>query len=113
MQVLQSFNSLPSIIMLVVVPHLFHSLFSKFPCKGLCFSSWKNIVAFIFLPLRYLCLHLNSSMSLLQLKDDTQVEAKDEGPVEWISYWKPNITINLVDDFTRYVCSELYLIYLC
>ncbi|URE08352.1 Cleft lip and palate transmembrane protein 1 [Musa troglodytarum] len=40
--------------------------------------------------------------SVAELKDDTQVEAKDVGPVEWISYWKPNITINLVDDFTRY-----------
>lgn len=46
-------------------------------------------------------------MWFLQLKDDTQVEAKDVGPAEWISYWKPNITINLVDDFTRYfpTCS--------
>nr|CAD1836923.1 unnamed protein product [Ananas comosus var. bracteatus] len=34
--------------------------------------------------------------------DDTQLEAKDEGPLEFVSYWKPNITINLVDDFTRY-----------
>ncbi|RWW31542.1 hypothetical protein GW17_00003821 [Ensete ventricosum] len=40
--------------------------------------------------------------SIAELKDDTQVEAKDVGPVEWISYWKPNITVNLVDDFTRY-----------
>lgn len=31
-----------------------------------------------------------------------QHESKEEGPVEWTSYWKPNITINLVDDFTRY-----------
>ncbi|PKI39727.1 hypothetical protein CRG98_039897 [Punica granatum] len=29
-------------------------------------------------------------------------EDKDEGPVEWAPYWKPNVTINLVDDFTRY-----------
>ncbi|KAI3435432.1 uncharacterized protein J3R85_006031 [Psidium guajava] len=29
-------------------------------------------------------------------------EDKDEGPVEWIPYWKPNVTINLVEDFTRY-----------
>ncbi|RWW53437.1 hypothetical protein BHE74_00040077 [Ensete ventricosum] len=45
--------------------------------------------------------------SIAELKDDTQVEAKDVGPVEWISYWKPNITVNLVDDFTRYfpTCS--------
>ncbi|KAF7840199.1 cleft lip and palate transmembrane protein 1-like protein [Senna tora] len=34
--------------------------------------------------------------------DDTQDKSKDDGPVEWVSYWKPNITINLVDDFTRY-----------
>lgn len=27
---------------------------------------------------------------------------KDDNPVEWVSYWKPNITVNLVDDFTRY-----------
>ncbi|XP_075483406.1 uncharacterized protein LOC142523482 [Primulina tabacum] len=32
----------------------------------------------------------------------SQVEDKEDGAVEWISYWKPNITINLVDDFTRY-----------
>ncbi|KAJ0977242.1 hypothetical protein J5N97_012716 [Dioscorea zingiberensis] len=37
-----------------------------------------------------------------EVKDDMQVESKEEGPVEWISYWKPNITINFVDDFTRY-----------
>lgn len=32
----------------------------------------------------------------------SEMEPKDEGPVEWISYWKPNVTINLLDDFTRY-----------
>ncbi|XP_027903085.1 CLPTM1-like membrane protein cnrB [Vigna unguiculata] len=32
-------------------------------------------------------------------KDD---DSKDDGPVEWVSYWKPNITINLVADFTQY-----------
>ncbi|KAF5727625.1 cleft lip and palate transmembrane protein 1 [Tripterygium wilfordii] len=37
-----------------------------------------------------------------QVVDDSQVDLKDDGPVEWISYWKPNITINLVDDFSRY-----------
>ena len=41
--------------------------------------------------------------------EDTQADSKDEGPVEWISYWKPNITINLVDDFTRYVCFGIKL----
>ncbi|XP_010546275.1 PREDICTED: cleft lip and palate transmembrane protein 1 homolog [Tarenaya hassleriana] len=34
--------------------------------------------------------------------DENDLDLKDEGPTEWISYWKPNITINLVDDFTRY-----------
>ncbi|KAI3891853.1 hypothetical protein MKW92_010561 [Papaver armeniacum] len=34
--------------------------------------------------------------------DESQIDAEDTGPTEWISYWKPNITINLVDDFTRY-----------
>ncbi|RYR44767.1 hypothetical protein Ahy_A08g041048 isoform C [Arachis hypogaea] len=33
--------------------------------------------------------------------DDTEDDSKDEGPVEWVSYWKPNITINLVADFTQ------------
>ncbi|KZV32526.1 hypothetical protein F511_36731 [Dorcoceras hygrometricum] len=32
--------------------------------------------------------------------EKSQVEDKEDGAVEWISYWKPNITINLVDDFT-------------
>ncbi|XP_022149371.1 cleft lip and palate transmembrane protein 1 homolog [Momordica charantia] len=39
---------------------------------------------------------------LKEVVDDDQVEVKDDGPVEWVSYWKPNVTINLVDDFTRY-----------
>jgi len=37
-----------------------------------------------------------------QVVDDSQADSKDVGPVEWISYWKPNVTINLVDDFTKY-----------
>ena len=40
---------------------------------------------------------------LLKVVDDNQVDLKDDGPVEWVSYWKPNVTINLVDDFTGYV----------
>ncbi|BAS89352.1 uncharacterized protein [Oryza sativa Japonica Group] len=35
-------------------------------------------------------------------KENKDSVDKDEGPVEYISYWKPNVTINLVDDFTRY-----------
>ncbi|WOL12692.1 hypothetical protein Cni_G21459 [Canna indica] len=45
--------------------------------------------------------------STTKLKDNSQFEDKDEGPVEWISYWKPNITINLVDDFTRYTRNSI------
>ncbi|KAF9684145.1 hypothetical protein SADUNF_Sadunf04G0087300 [Salix dunnii] len=41
-----------------------------------------------------------------QVVDDSQADSKDDGPVEWISYWKPNVTINLVDDFTKYVSSH-------
>ncbi|XP_051148823.1 uncharacterized protein LOC127263698 [Andrographis paniculata] len=33
---------------------------------------------------------------------DAFVDDKEIGPIEWTSYWKPNITINLVEDFTRY-----------
>ncbi|CAB4309012.1 unnamed protein product [Prunus armeniaca] len=39
---------------------------------------------------------------LIEVVDDTQGDSEDIGPVEWVSYWKPNITINLVDDFTGY-----------
>ncbi|RLM65051.1 hypothetical protein C2845_PM16G08420 [Panicum miliaceum] len=35
-------------------------------------------------------------------KGNKEPEDKDEGLAEYISYWKPNVTINLVDDFTRY-----------
>eukprot|EP00262_Sarcandra_glabra_P020094 TRINITY_DN7897_c0_g1_i1.p1 TRINITY_DN7897_c0_g1~~TRINITY_DN7897_c0_g1_i1.p1 ORF type:complete len:590 (-),score=95.29 TRINITY_DN7897_c0_g1_i1:365-2134(-) len=37
-----------------------------------------------------------------EVVDESEIDAKDDGPTEWVSYWKPNITINLVDDFTRY-----------
>ncbi|CAM6007410.1 unnamed protein product [Sphagnum balticum] len=29
-------------------------------------------------------------------------EEEEEAPPDWISFWKPNMTINFVDDFTRY-----------
>ncbi|KAF8405646.1 hypothetical protein HHK36_007722 [Tetracentron sinense] len=38
---------------------------------------------------------------------ESQIDSKDDGPMEWSSYWKPNITINLVDDFTRFLLSSL------
>lgn len=46
---------------------------------------------------------------MLQVAKDAQVDEKEDGPDEWTSYWKPNITINLVDDFTRYNCVNIYL----
>jgi hypothetical protein len=33
---------------------------------------------------------------------DSEEDSKDDGPVEWHAYWKPNITINLIADFTQY-----------
>ncbi|KAK9011469.1 hypothetical protein V6N11_044319 [Hibiscus sabdariffa] len=41
------------------------------------------------------------SEPVAMVADDAEAESKDDGPVEWIVYWKPNITINLVEDFTR------------
>lgn len=29
-------------------------------------------------------------------------ESNDDSSLDWVSFWKPNVTINLVDDFTRY-----------
>ncbi|KAL5567432.1 hypothetical protein UlMin_030596 [Ulmus minor] len=40
--------------------------------------------------------------TVTQVDDDTEGDSKEDSTVEWLSYWKPNITINLVDDFTRY-----------
>ncbi|KAL5075034.1 hypothetical protein RYX36_014018 [Vicia faba] len=37
-----------------------------------------------------------------EVVDDTEDDSKDDGPVEWLAYWKPNITINLIADFTQY-----------
>ncbi|XP_010252372.1 PREDICTED: cleft lip and palate transmembrane protein 1 homolog [Nelumbo nucifera] len=37
-----------------------------------------------------------------EVNEETQDDSKDDGPTEWVSFWKPNITINLVDDFTGY-----------
>ncbi|KAK1367180.1 cleft lip and palate transmembrane protein 1-like [Heracleum sosnowskyi] len=39
--------------------------------------------------------------------EDAQADLKDDGPVEWISYWRPNVTINLVDDFTKYTYNAV------
>ncbi|KAE8663728.1 Transmembrane CLPTM1 family protein isoform 2 [Hibiscus syriacus] len=42
------------------------------------------------------------SEPVAMVADDAEADSKGDGPVEWISYWKPNITINFVEDFTRY-----------
>jgi hypothetical protein len=46
----------------------------------------------------YICL----ANERVGLQENKESEDKDEGPAEYISYWKPNVTINLVEDFTRY-----------
>lgn len=43
-----------------------------------------------------------------QAVQEAQDDLKEDGPPEWISYWKPNVTINLVDDFTRYACLKFW-----
>ncbi|PSR88075.1 Cleft lip and palate transmembrane protein [Actinidia chinensis var. chinensis] len=40
--------------------------------------------------------------TVTEVVDEAQEDANADGPVEWVSYWKPNITVNLIDDFTRY-----------
>ncbi|GAB4835476.1 hypothetical protein Ancab_000385 [Ancistrocladus abbreviatus] len=49
----------------------------------------------------------NEGEAVSEVAEDTELESKDDGPVEWISYWKPNVTINLVDDFTRYSLNAI------
>jgi hypothetical protein len=33
---------------------------------------------------------------------ESTTEEDEEAPPDWISFWKPNMTVNLVDDFTKY-----------
>lgn len=42
-----------------------------------------------------------NAIRTLQKVGDKKSDLKEEVPVEWVSLWKPNVTINLVDDFTR------------
>jgi hypothetical protein len=37
-----------------------------------------------------------------QLLLESTTEEDEEAPPDWISFWKPNMTVNLVDDFTKY-----------
>nr|AFK13845.1 cleft lip and palate transmembrane protein CLPTM1 [Beta vulgaris subsp. vulgaris] len=45
--------------------------------------------------------------TMSKVEEESQAESKDEGPPVWISYWKPNVTINLVDDYTRYSANAV------
>ncbi|XP_074321008.1 uncharacterized protein LOC141657620 [Silene latifolia] len=45
--------------------------------------------------------------TLPKVTEDSQDEPKEEGPAEWISYWKPNVTINLLDDFSGYSANAV------
>ncbi|XP_002970129.2 cleft lip and palate transmembrane protein 1 homolog [Selaginella moellendorffii] len=49
--------------------------------------------------------------SLLEAKDEAPEVlpevVEDEGITEWVSFWKPNVTMNLVDDFTKYSRNAL------
>ncbi|KAF3787570.1 Cleft lip and palate transmembrane protein [Nymphaea thermarum] len=44
----------------------------------------------------------NEKDEFSQVSEKNAVTDEDSGPPEWVPYWKPNITINLVDDFNRY-----------
>nr|XP_043632630.1 cleft lip and palate transmembrane protein 1 homolog isoform X1 [Erigeron canadensis] len=39
-------------------------------------------------------------VAVFEVDDEPQADSKDDGPMD--SYWKPNITVNLVDDFSKY-----------
>ncbi|GJR80276.1 cleft lip and palate transmembrane protein 1 [Tanacetum coccineum] len=45
---------------------------------------------------------LSMDVYVAQGVEEPEADSKDDGPTEYISYWKPNITINLVDDFTNF-----------
>lgn len=48
----------------------------------------------------------NEGLTIPEAVQEAQ-DDKEDAPVEWISYWKPNVTINLVDDFTRYTGNAI------
>lgn len=50
---------------------------------------------------------ISEDKMMSKVEEASQEEIKDEGPPEWISYWKPNVTINLVDDFTSYSANAV------
>lgn len=39
--------------------------------------------------------------------EENTAELNNDSSSDWVSFWKPNITINLVDDFTRYSQSAI------
>lgn len=42
-----------------------------------------------------------------QVGRELDKESNENKDVEWVSYWKPNITVNLVEDFTRYPSNAI------
>ena len=66
----------------------------------LLFSSF--VAQYVNYQLMVLLVSSKLTKSLFDLQENKEFEDKDEGPTEYISYWKPNVTINLVEDFTRY-----------
>ncbi|KMZ64783.1 putative Cleft lip and palate transmembrane protein [Zostera marina] len=95
--------------------HVFFAL-SGYPCdpddpqyqRTFVFSKTHPIVAY--LPKSKVDKNMNllgnegskEDKSIPESKYDTHDDANDKSHERWISYWKPNITINLVEDFTRY-----------
>lgn len=53
------------------------------------------------------CSYPNEDSCWFQVVNDVEDDSKEDKLVEWVSYWKPNITINLVDDFTRCVLMSV------
>lgn len=75
---------------------------------SLSFSRSHSIVAYLPKPKVDKRKSLLRSVNGEQTLPDTQAipnvaeEVEEEGPPEFVSYWKPNVTISLVDDFSRY-----------
>lgn len=51
--------------------------------------------------MQILLLFIHTFFMYVQPLLEEPAEGVEEGPPEWVSYFKPNLTINLVDDFTR------------
>ncbi|CAH9109961.1 unnamed protein product [Cuscuta europaea] len=49
----------------------------------------------------------NDQSDAPKVLEEDPTDTKEDVPIEWVSYWKPNLTINLVDDFTRYTQNAI------